>query len=212
MVELTNVCFIVVTIIALVTQVIVPIVKGPLSQLQPELAAWLQEQALEKHAGLFVDAGVWRLVDVVEMGPLRGLPLVEQERTTAAVFDLKQRLILSHFLKKHGTETGLPRLETLGIRTLKEAVYMVDAFPLEFNDDDRLNTLLHSLPRDKKELDMLSEEIWTEIAKMYHLPSARGWSLSLGEYTTCTILYCYTKCSKMSYSIVPYEIPGSLFA
>ncbi|XP_042218383.1 uncharacterized protein LOC121863711 isoform X2 [Homarus americanus] len=174
MVELTNVCFIVVTIIALVTQVIVPIVKGPLSQLQPELAAWLQEQALEKHAGLFVDAGVWRLVDVVEMGPLRGLPLVEQERTTAAVFDLKQRLILSHFLKKHGTETGLPR--------------------------------------DKKELDMLSEEIWTEIAKMYHLPSARGWSLSLGEYTTCTILYCYTKCSKMSYSIVPYEIPGSLFA
>ncbi|KAK8727539.1 hypothetical protein OTU49_009611, partial [Cherax quadricarinatus] len=113
------------------------------------------------------------------MGPLRGLPLVEQERTTAAVFDVKQRLVLNHFLKKHGAENGLPRLETLGIRTLKEAVYMVDAFPLEFNDDkdDQLNTLLHSLPRDKKELDQLSEEIWIEIAKMYNLPSARGWNL-----------------------------------
>lgn len=42
-----------------------------------------------------------------------------------------------------------PRLETLGIRTLKEAVYMVDAFPLEFNDDkdDSLNSLLQRLPR-----------------------------------------------------------------
>lgn len=42
-----------------------------------------------------------------------------------------------------------PRLETLGIRTLKEAVYMVDAFPLEFNDDkdDGLNSLLQRLPR-----------------------------------------------------------------
>lgn len=41
------------------------------------------------------------------------------------------------------------RLETLGIRTLKEAVYMVDAFPLEFIDDkdDGLNSLLHNLPR-----------------------------------------------------------------
>lgn len=43
------------------------------------------------------------------MSPLRGLPLVEQERTTLAVFDLKQRLILSHFLKKYGAENGLPR-------------------------------------------------------------------------------------------------------
>ncbi|XP_069957072.1 uncharacterized protein [Cherax quadricarinatus] len=183
MVELTNVCFIVVSGIALITQVIIPTIKGPMSRLQPELAAWLHEQSLEKHAGLFVDAGIWRLVDVVEMGPLRGLPLVEQERTTAAVFDVKQRLVLNHFLKKHGAENGLPRLETLGIRTLKEAVYMVDAFPLEFNDDkdDQLNTLLHSLPRDKKELDQLSEEIWIEIAKMYNLPSARGWNLYNGK-------------------------------
>ncbi|XP_045619348.1 apoptosis-resistant E3 ubiquitin protein ligase 1 isoform X1 [Procambarus clarkii] len=196
MVELTNVCFLVVTGIALVTRVIIPTVKGPMSRLQPELAAWLQEQALEKHAGLFVDSGIWRLVDVVEMGPLRGLPLVEQERTTAAVFDLKQRLILNHFLKKHGTENGLPRLETLGIRTLKEAVYMVDAFPLEFNDDkdDQLNTLLHSLPRDKKELELLSEEIWIEIAKMYNLPSVRGWNLysvlcGVGGVVSCWALW-----------------------
>lgn len=57
MVELTNVCFVVVTIIALVTQVIIPAIKGPLSRLQPELATWLKDQSLDQHAGLFIDSG-----------------------------------------------------------------------------------------------------------------------------------------------------------
>ncbi|KAK7065961.1 hypothetical protein SK128_026770, partial [Halocaridina rubra] len=180
MVEITNVCFAVVTAFAVLTQIMIPAFRGPLSRLHPDLAIWLEEQSLEKHAGLFMEAGIWRLVDVVEMGPLRGLPLAEQERTTVAVFDLKQRLILQHFLRKHGFETGLPRLETLGIRTIKEAVYMVDAFPLEFsgNGNDGLHSLLNSLPREKKEMDMLCEDLWKEIASMYNLPSARGWSLS----------------------------------
>ncbi|XP_063585141.1 apoptosis-resistant E3 ubiquitin protein ligase 1-like isoform X2 [Penaeus indicus] len=146
MVELTNVCFVVVTAIAIITQIMIPAIRGPMARLQPDLALWLEEQSLEKYAGLFFDAGIWRLVDVVEMGPLRGLPLAEQERTAIAVFDLKQRLILRHFLKKHGTESGLPR--------------------------------------DKKEMEVLSDELWSEIASMYNLPSSRGWGIA---YVLCAV-------------------------
>lgn len=47
------------------------------------------------------------------------------------------------------TPCPYPRLETLGVRTLKELVYMADAFPEEFTEtkDERLSSLLHSLPR-----------------------------------------------------------------
>lgn len=57
MVELTNLCFVAVAVIALVTEVIIPAIRGPLSRLKPELATWLEENNLEAHAGLFVDAG-----------------------------------------------------------------------------------------------------------------------------------------------------------
>ncbi|ROT78571.1 hypothetical protein C7M84_002712 [Penaeus vannamei] len=130
-----------------------------------------------------------RLVTIVaRSGPPEGAcpcsTTPPSRETAIAFFDLKQRLILRHFLKKHGTESGLPRLETLGIRTLKEAVYMVDAFPLEFNDDkdDSLNSLLQRLPRDKKEMEVLSDELWSEIASLYNLPSSRGWGIAYGKY------------------------------
>lgn len=57
MVELTNVCFVVVTAIAVITQIMIPAIRGPMARLQPDLALWLEEQSLEKYAGLFFDAG-----------------------------------------------------------------------------------------------------------------------------------------------------------
>ena len=50
------------------------------------------------------------MVDVVEMSPIPGLTLEQQEVTTAAVFNLKQKVILEHYLKKNGLLKSMPRL------------------------------------------------------------------------------------------------------
>ncbi|CAL4137100.1 unnamed protein product, partial [Meganyctiphanes norvegica] len=55
--EVTNVCFVLVSCIALVTQVLLPALRGPIARVEPELADWLQEHGLARHAGAFVDAG-----------------------------------------------------------------------------------------------------------------------------------------------------------
>lgn len=58
---MNNVCFVVAVAVAVVTQVLVPAVRGPLSRLNPDLAAWLTEHDLQHHAHLFVSAGVLKL-------------------------------------------------------------------------------------------------------------------------------------------------------
>jgi len=157
--EVTNVCFVLVSCIALLTQVLLPALRGPIARVEPDLADWLRDHGLANHAGAFVDAGVRRLVDMLEVGSVQSLTVDQQERTTVAVFDLKNKLILKHYLESNGLENRLLRLEILGIRTLKEAVYMMEAFPIEFKEDpnDPLNSVLLQLPRNKKELESLTD-------------------------------------------------------
>lgn len=177
--EVTNVCFVLVSCIAIVTQVLLPVLRGPIARLDPNLADWLRNHGLANNAGVFVDAGVRRLVDMLEVGTVRGLTLEQQEHTSVAVFDLKNNLILQYYLKTTGLEDSAPRLETLGIRTLKEAVYMMEAFPIEFKEDpnDPLNSVLLKLPRDRKELESFSDELYEELAINFSLPSAGRWSI-----------------------------------
>ena len=57
MVDVANLCFVVVMGIALITQVLIPAIQGPISRLDPDLGDWLRDNSLELHAGHFVDTG-----------------------------------------------------------------------------------------------------------------------------------------------------------
>ena len=53
--------------------------------------------------------GINRLVDVVEMSPIPKLSLDQQEQTTAAVFNLKQKIVLQYYLHKNDLSKTMPR-------------------------------------------------------------------------------------------------------
>ena len=61
MVDIHNICFAIVMAIALVTQVLIPFIQGPIARLDPDLANWLRENSLEVHAKYFVDEGKFNL-------------------------------------------------------------------------------------------------------------------------------------------------------
>ena len=55
--EMSNVSVLVVMVAVLLSQVLVPYLRGPLAYLQPDLVVWLQDNDLNHLAGAFVDEG-----------------------------------------------------------------------------------------------------------------------------------------------------------
>lgn len=55
--EVSNVSVLVVMAAVLLSQVLMPYLRGPLAYLQPDLATWLQDNDLEHLASAFVDEG-----------------------------------------------------------------------------------------------------------------------------------------------------------
>lgn len=55
--EVSNVSVLVVMAALLLSQVLVPYVRGPLAYMQPDLAAWLKDSDLEHLASAFVNEG-----------------------------------------------------------------------------------------------------------------------------------------------------------
>lgn len=52
-----NICFVIVTSVALITQIILPTFRSSLSQLNPDLASWLLKHGFEEKAGYLLKSG-----------------------------------------------------------------------------------------------------------------------------------------------------------
>ncbi|XP_066257066.1 apoptosis-resistant E3 ubiquitin protein ligase 1-like [Euwallacea similis] len=148
--------------------------KNVKESLEKDVLKWLKEFGLERHVVVFRRNGISLATQPEE---LPELPAPDEQRLREAAAALQQRLVLRHWLARHGLQGYLARLLAVGVTRLEDAYWLEDNKAKQvFNKDvGDWSAARQSLPTSKGDLDRLKADLWSEVVKSSNHQDAWTW-------------------------------------
>ncbi|KAL1505257.1 hypothetical protein ABEB36_004860 [Hypothenemus hampei] len=125
------------------------------------------------------------------------LPAIDELRLREAAASLHQRLVLRHWLARHGLQGYLTRLLAVGVTRLEDVYWLEDNKAKQIFNKDVFDwsTARESLPTSKADLDSLKADLWSEVVKTSNHQDAWTWggmlvvSVSVAGLVTLAAMY-----------------------
>uniref|UniRef100_A0AAR5Q493 HECT-type E3 ubiquitin transferase n=2 Tax=Dendroctonus ponderosae TaxID=77166 RepID=A0AAR5Q493_DENPD len=142
--------------------------------LEEDVQIWLKEFGVEKRVIVYDLKGISLLTQPEQ---LPELPAPDEQRLREAAAVLQQRLVLRHWLARHGLQAYLSRLLAVGLARLDDAYWLEDnkATQVFTKDLTEWSAARQSLPTSKSDLDILKADLWSEVVKNSHHQDAWTW-------------------------------------
>lgn len=142
--------------------------------LENDVETWMKEFGLEKQTIVYTETGISLFTPPEE---LPELPAPDEQRLREAAAALQQRLVLRHWLARHGLQGYLARLLAVGVARLEDVYWLEDNKAKQvFNKEvSEWSSARQSLPISKSDLDSLKADLWSEVVKSSNHQDAWTW-------------------------------------
>ncbi|XP_050303094.1 apoptosis-resistant E3 ubiquitin protein ligase 1 isoform X2 [Anthonomus grandis grandis] len=142
--------------------------------LDKDIKKWLKEFGLKKWIVHITGQGISLFTQPEE---LPELPAPDEQRLREAAVALQQRLILRHWLARHGLQGYLAGLLDVGVARLEDVYWLEDnkAKQVFTKDVSEWSAARQSLPTSKTNLDSLKADLWSEVVKSSSHQDAWTW-------------------------------------